>query len=78
MRKVLLFCVSWILMVRIVSAADVIDFGLITDLERLRPLIDLCTDLGSLERNRRVLESASDLESLREFLERQQVVNSRW
>jgi len=71
MKKCLLLCVPWMLMVRLVSAAEyVIDFGLITDLERLRPLIDLCTDFGSLERNRRLLESASDLESLREFLER--------
>jgi hypothetical protein len=58
-------------MVSEVSAAEyVIDFGVIADLERLRPLIDLCTDLGSLERNRSLLESAGDLESLREFLER--------
>jgi hypothetical protein len=58
------------LMVRVASAEYVIDFGVITDLERLRPLIDSCTDFGSLERNRSVLESVSDLESLRDFLER--------
>jgi hypothetical protein len=71
MKKLLLFCVSWMLMVRVASAAEyVIDFGMITDFERLRPLIDLCTDFGSLERNRSLLESVGDLESLREFLER--------
>jgi hypothetical protein len=71
MKKLLLFCVSFMLIVRVVSAAEyVIDFGAITDFEQLRPLIDLCTDFGSLERNRSLLESVGDLESLREFLER--------
>lgn len=71
MKKLLLFCVSWMLIVRVASAAEyVIDFSMITDFERLRPLIDLCIDFGSLERNRSLLESVSDLESLREILER--------
>ena len=71
MKKLLLFRVSWMLMVRVASAAEyVIDFSMIADFERLRPLIDLCIDLGSLEQNRSLLESVSDLESLREFLER--------
>jgi hypothetical protein len=29
-----------------------IDFGLVTDLEKLRPLIDRCVDLGELEQYR--------------------------
>jgi hypothetical protein len=71
MKKLLLFCVSWMLIVRVASAAEyVIDFSMITDFERLRPLIDLCIDFASLEQNRSLLESVSDLESLREFLER--------
>lgn len=47
----------------------IINFGVITDFEVLRPLVDLCTDFGALERYRNLLESASDLESLRELLE---------
>lgn len=75
MKRLLLFCVSWMLMVHPVSAAEyVIDFGLVTDLERLRPLIDLCTDFGSLERNRGALGSVGDLEKLRDFLVRIGVV----
>ena len=56
MKKLLLFCVSWMLMVRVASAAEyVIDFSMITDFERLRPLIDLCIDFSSLEPNRSLL-----------------------
>ena len=70
MKKLLLFCVSW-MMIRVASAAEyVIDFSMITDFERLRPLIDLWINFASLERNRSLLESISDLESLREILER--------
>lgn len=42
-------------MVRMASAAEyVIDFSMITDFERLRPLI-VCIDFGSLEQNRSLL-----------------------
>jgi hypothetical protein len=44
-----------------------INFGVITDFEVLRPLVDRCTDFGELERYRNLLESAGDLESLREY-----------
>ena len=58
MKTLLLLCFSWMLMIRIAAAAEyVIDFGVVTDLERVRPLIDLCTDFGSLERNRSLLEN---------------------
>jgi hypothetical protein len=51
-------------------AADYeIDLGLVTDLEDIRPLIDGCSDLGSLENYRSSMESATDLENLRDFLE---------
>ena len=37
-----------------------INFGVITDFEVLRPLVDRCTDFGALERYRNLLESAGD------------------
>jgi hypothetical protein len=46
-----------------------IDFGLVSDLEQLRPLVDLCVNLGELERYRSLLERTSDLESRRRLLE---------
>jgi hypothetical protein len=46
-----------------------IDFGLVSDFEKLRPLVDLCADLGKLERYRSLLERTSDLESRRRLLE---------
>ena len=71
MKTLLLLCFSWMLMIRIAAAAEyVIDFGVVTDLERVRPLIDLSTDFGSLERNRSLLETVGDLESIRGFLDR--------
>ena len=54
----------------VVHAADYwIDLGLVTDFEDLRPLIDGCSDLGRLESFRSSIESVSDLEDLRDFLE---------
>ena len=73
MRYALILLLSLSLpgVVRSAEAAEyVIDFGAVPDLEELRPLVDLCTDLGQLERHRAVLESTFDLESLRGFLER--------
>jgi hypothetical protein len=46
-----------------------IDFALVLDFEQLRPLIELCEDLGSLESKRPSLESAADLEVLRRLFE---------
>lgn len=51
------------------SGSYTIDFGLITDLERIRPLVESCTDLGPLERLRTGLETATDLEDFRSQLE---------
>lgn len=58
-------------MVRMASAAEyVIDFSMITDFERLRPLIEPMYRLRFLGAEQIATESVSDLESLREFLER--------
>jgi hypothetical protein len=73
MRYLWIFLLSLSFVVGARSAASaeyVIDFGLVTDLEDLRELVDLCTDLGPLERYRKVLEATSDLESRRQLLER--------
>jgi hypothetical protein len=47
-----------------------IDFGLVSDLEELRPLVDLSADIGELEQYRSLLERTPDLESRRRLLER--------
>jgi hypothetical protein len=69
--KKLIFAIALgVLFSRSVLAADyIINFGIITDFEVLRPLVDLCTDFGALERYRNLIESTGDLESLRELLE---------
>ena|SRR5262245_20208922 len=70
LKKLLLSIALGVLFSQSVLAADyIINFGIITDFEVLRPLVDLCTDFGALERYRNLLESAGDLESLRELLE---------
>ena len=70
MKKILFLFVFLLIFSESSRAADYkIDFGLILDFEDLRPLIDLCLDLGILEHNRETLESTGDLESLRELLE---------
>lgn len=51
-------------------AADYdVDMGLVSDLEDMRPLVDGCLDIGDLEHHRYALDSASDIEDLRTFLE---------
>lgn len=68
---IVLLLLSFAGVARSAEGADyTIDFGLVPDLEELRPLVDLCTDFGELEQHRAVLESTSDLESLRNLLER--------
>jgi hypothetical protein len=52
-----------------VAADYFIDFGLVLNFENIRPLIDSCTDLGSMERNRSTLEATGDLETLRDLIE---------
>jgi hypothetical protein len=55
-------------MVRMASAAEyVIDFSMITNFERLRPLIDLCIDFGSLEQNRSLLNRSVILNHYESF-----------
>lgn len=51
------------------AAVYTIDLGLVADFEEIRPLVDLCLDLGELEKFRATLESATDLERLRPLLE---------
>lgn len=67
-RFVLLFAL--VMPVTAYAAEYNVDLGLVTDFEELRPLIDGCSDIGELEEHRNALESASDLEDLRSFLER--------
>lgn len=51
-------------------AADYdVDLGQILDLEDIRPLVEECGDIGELEDHRDALDSATDLETLRSFLE---------
>ncbi len=70
MKVAVLFILLFVSTFQSVSACKyVLDFGLMTDFEDMRPLVDLCTDFGALERYRGTLESAGDLESLREALE---------
>ena len=70
LKKLILAVALGVLFSQSVLAADyLINFGIITDFEVLRPLVDLCTDFGALERYRKLLESAGDLESLRQLLE---------
>ena len=70
MKKILVLFVSLFVFSEASIAADyVIDFGLVLDFENMRPLIDLCADLGSMERYRSALESTGDLESLRDLFE---------
>lgn len=72
MRYSLILLLLVVGLVRSAHAAEeyFIDFGLVLDLEELRPLVDLCADFGALERHRTRLERTSDLESLRDLLER--------
>ena len=70
MKKSILPMSLGVLLSQSVLAADyIVDFGVIADLEDLRPLVDLCTDFGALERYRGIVESASNLETLRDLLE---------
>ena len=62
---------------KVVAATYQVNLGLVTDFEDLRPLIDRCSDLGSLETLRRQLEAASDLERLRPLLEKRGLVEFR-
>jgi len=45
-----------------------VDFTRIDDLESVRPLVERCSDFGALEFYRDRLESAENLESMRETL----------
>lgn len=51
-----------------------VDFGLVIDLERLRPLLDGCSDVGILETVRSDIEQVGDLEQLRGPLEQLGIV----
>jgi hypothetical protein len=61
----------------VVAATYQINLGLVADFESLRPLTDMCGDLGSLESLRSQLERASDLEKFRPLLERRGIVEFR-
>lgn len=70
MKKILGLCVSLLVFCEASIAADYdVDFGLVLDFEDMRSLIDLCHDLGSMERHRSALESTGDLETLRNLFE---------
>ena len=70
MKRIIILIFSIFLYSETSFAADYrIDFALVLDFENVRPLVDLCTDLGSMERHRSVLESVGDLENLRELFE---------
>jgi hypothetical protein len=61
LKKLILAVALGVLFSQSLLAADyIINFGIITDFEVLRPLVDLCTDFGALERYRNLLESAGD------------------
>lgn len=69
MKPMFVFCAA-LMFPAVANAANYkVDLGLISDYEELRPFVDGCSDLGNLEDHRDALESASDLENLRSFLQ---------
>ena len=54
-----------------------LNFSVMTDFEKIRSLVDKCSDLGILEKNRRQIEAVSDLEDLRSFFEQVRVATVR-
>lgn len=59
------------------AAEYMVDFTLVPDFEMIRPLIEKCADLGSIERYRYTLEATGDLEIQRNFFESVGVKNFR-